>query len=414
MATIKVKFRPSTVPGKAGTVVYQVIHRRKVRLLSTHVRMLPARWEEYQTGTLPADNSPQLYQIERGLERLKEIVRSLEQEEQPYSVDDITERYHKKDLSPSLFEFMRQIINDLTQQNKFSTAHNYQSTMNSLRDFAHGVELIFADLNATFIEKYEAWLSKRDLSRNTLSFYMRILRATYNKAVRAGWATQTYPFQNVYTGIERTRKRAVPESTIARISQLELPPNSPLSMARDLFLFCYGTRGMSFVDLAHLRPSDIRGGVIRYNRRKTGQRMEVRIEKPMADILKRYKRSNGNPTPFLFPLLTANDQAARYRQYQTALRQYNRLLGQLSRMVEADSGITSYVARHSWATAARAHNIPIAVISEGMGHTSERTTEIYLASLDNSVIDNANRIIVEWLETVSSRETELQAAKVAK
>ena len=103
MATIKVKFRPSTVPGKAGTVVYQVIHRRKVRLLSTHVRMLPARWEEYQTGTLPADSSPQLYQIERGLERLKEIVRSLEQEEQPYSVDYITVRYHKKDLSPSLF-----------------------------------------------------------------------------------------------------------------------------------------------------------------------------------------------------------------------------------------------------------------------------------------------------------------------
>ena len=134
----------------------------------------------------------------------------------------------------------------------------------------------------------------------------------------------------------------------------------------------------------------------------------------MADILKRYKRSKKEPTPFLFPLLTTNDQAARYRQYQTALRQYNRLLGQLSRMVEADSGITSYVARHSWATAARAHNIPIAVISEGMGHTSERTTEIYLASLDNSVIDNANRIIVEWLETVSSRETELQAAKVAK
>ena len=241
---------------------------------------------------------------------------------------------------------------------------------------------------------YNAFLVQRGLVRNSVSFYMRVMRAIYNKAVRQRLVEQQSPFVDVYTGIDHTRKRAVSESLIAELYRLKLEPDSALAMCRDLFIFSYCTRGMAFIDIAYLKRSNIQNGVICYARRKTGQLLKIKIEPSIQRIIDRYADPN---RPYIFPILRTMDVAESYEQYQYALNTHNRLLGRLSKILGCVR-LTSYTARHSWATAARNHNVPISVISQGMGHTSERTTQIYLTMLENSVIDEANRGIIGLLE----------------
>ena len=152
---------------------------------------------------------------------------------------------------------------------------------------------------------------------------------------------------------------------------------------------------MAFVDIAYLKRSNLQNGVIYYARRKTGQLLSIRVEPCIQRIIDRYANIN---SPYLFPILTSTEAAVAYKEYCRALNTHNRLLGRLSKMLGCGCKLTSYTSRHSWATVARNHNVPVSVISQGMGHTSEHTTQIYLAMLENSVIDEANRGILMCLE----------------
>ncbi len=246
---------------------------------------------------------------------------------------------------------------------------------------------------------YSDYLSGRGLVRNSISFYMRILRAAYNAAVREGLVEQRYPFRGVYTGVDGTRKRALDEQILLRLQRLDLRRTPSLSMARDLFIFSFSTRGMAFVDMAFLRKSDIRDGTLSYTRRKTGQRLHVGLEPCARIIIERYGTLRPE-SPYLFPLLTSEDLPTAYRQYRTALGYYNDRLRRLGRLLGEPLRMSSYVARHSWATAARKRDIPLSVISAGMGHTSERTTRIYLDSLADSAVDRANHEILRALNEI--------------
>ena len=225
---------------------------------------------------------------------------------------------------------------------------------------------------------------------------MRILRSIYNKASHQHIVEQSFPFQNVYTGIDRTRKRAIDKDTILRLLKQDLSFSPSLSFARDLFIFSYCARGMAFVDIAFLRKQDIHNGTISYTRRKTGQRLIIRLEPCMDNILKRYAGTTKSSW-YVFPLLSSENPEIAFKQYQTALGLYNRQLKKISNLMGLDTLLSSYTARHTWATVARNHHVPISVISAGMGHSSEKTTQIYLASLENSIIDNANRDLLAAL-----------------
>ncbi|MDR0895774.1 MAG: site-specific integrase [Prevotellaceae bacterium] len=289
---------------------------------------------------------------------------------------------------------MQQQIELLENNNQMGTARNYRQAYHSLSTFRGGKDLSFHQFDDQLIEAYNAYLVKRGLVRNTISFYMRILRSVYNKAAEKCFVKQTYPFRNVYTGIDNTRKRAVDEDVISLLCKLNLQYSPPLQLARDLFLFSYATRGMAFIDMAYLRKKDIHDGVLNYTRHKTGQLMQVRIEADVQQLIDRYAPS-GRKSPFLLPILKTEREPECYAQYKVALNYYNRLLKRLSELLGLESGLSSYTSRHSWATAARNHNIPLNVISAGMGHSSEQTTRIYLATLENNVIDDANQSLID-------------------
>ena len=196
-----------------------------------------------------------------------------------------------KKTSESLLQFMNLLIALLLKNGQLRTMQHYKATLKSYMRFRDNKDITFKEIDAKEMQSYEAYLKNvAKVCNNTSSFYLRILRATYNKAVEKGYASQQNPFKDVYTGIAKTNKRAIPTESVSSIKRLDstavLTPKQEL--ARDTFMMCFYLRGISFIDLAHLRKSDLKDGFISYTRSKTGQRISIRWEKEMQDIVDKY------------------------------------------------------------------------------------------------------------------------------
>jgi len=402
MATVKVKFRKSSVEGKAGTIYYQLCHRQSNRQITTRMHVLPHWWDaEKETFVTGADSSGlsarYQRQIEKDLTCIRRILCEWDGAEKDYTLEEVIARFRTLDENGDIMlSCLATLVDELKGNDQWGNARNLQRALNSFSSFLGGLNVPLKQVDERLVMEYEQWLRARKVSKNSSSFYMRTLRSAYNKVINRNQMEQTFPFRNVYTGVERTRKRAVHEDTIIRIQKLDLAHSAPLAFARDLFIFSYCTRGMSFVDIAYLKKEDISGGVLSYVRHKTGQRLTISIEPCTKEIIKRYESSVRN-SPYLFPIITSDNPEEAFRQYQTALGYHNRKLKKLGKLLGEDLHLSSYTARHSWATVARRHNVPLPIISAGMGHTSEKTTLIYLDFIENSLIDDANKEILEAL-----------------
>lgn len=402
MTRIKIKLRLSTVSGRAGTVYYQISRKKEVRQITTNIRLLPEEWDASAGCVCKSVYSGYFrlsmiqHRIDREVGQLRQIIRSLELSGEDFSARTVVEYFCSSRKVVSVLSYGQHLISRLTEKGKLGSARNLRCTLSSFADFLHGKDIALSMLDEVVVGEYADWLAKRGITSNSSSFYMRNLRSVYNRAVREEGIEQTFPFRYVYTGIDKTAKRSVDEKVIIRLKGLELNDISGLGFARDLFLFSYCTRGMSFVDMAYLRHKDIRNGYICYKRKKTGRPLSIRIEQIVQEIINRYqKRTTGSC--YLFPILHTEDDEQSYKQYQTGLRYYNKQLKKLASLLGENIVLTSYTSRHTWASTARKHNIPVAVISDGMGHTSEKTTLIYLSSIDTSVIDRANAELVSSL-----------------
>ena len=397
MTSVKIKFRPSTVEGKEGGIYFQIIHNRVVRQLNTDYKVFAHEWDaDAESINVGGERSNTLCGIKEHLEwdtaRLEEVIWQLETERRKYTADYVITAFHRMTKEASFFSFMHGVIAQLKQLGKVRTSETYTATLNSFMAFREEQDVPLDGLSSDLMLLYEAYLKARGVRMNTISFYMRNLRAVYNRAVEKRLTPQNNPFRHVYTGVDKTVKRAIPIKTIKALKDLDLSMKPSSDFARDMFLFGFYTRGMSFVDMAYLKKSDLQNGILTYRRRKTGQQLTIKWEKCMEEIVAKYPQ---NSTIYLLPII--KEQGNERRQYDNALHLVNYRLKELSKILKLQRPLTMYVARHSWASAAKAKNVPLSVISEGMGHDSEATTQIYLASLETSVVDKANKMILELL-----------------
>lgn len=404
MATIKVKIRLSSVEGKEGTLFYQVIHGRVARQIKSGYRLLPTEWDERSENVilplLDADRKNYLLKLKKNVTedilRLKYIIRKLECSKDTYTSDKIVELYHDRTASEAggFISFTENLVTELKRIGRVRTAETYTTVLNSfMRFWGKRDDIPLDGVDSSLIVEYETWLRAKDICPNSSSFYMRNLRAIYNRAIEKGLAQPRNPFKHVYTGVDKTVKRAVPLKVIRQIRELDLTLSPSASYARDLFMFSFYTRGMSFIDMAFLKKKDLQNGILSYRRHKTGQQLFIKWEKPMQEIIDKYDTGN---TPYLLPIIMDTGKDER-RQYKNAAHLVNEKLKQLGMQLLLAVPLTMYVSRHSWASAAKSKNVPLSVISEGMGHDSEKTTRIYLASLDTSIVDKANSLILKSL-----------------
>ncbi len=350
MATIKVKFRPSTVADREGTIYYQIIHERKVRQLLSDYHVFSSEWDESRsmvTATQKSDRKSYILSIRERIrwdvERLTKISRKLEADDLAYTADDVIDEFNRYANEYSLFNFMEGIIIKLKQNGKIRTSETYTAALNSFKKFRKNEDIILDCLTSKIMEAYEAWHQSRGVAPNTISFYTRILRAVYNRAVEDEIIENRNPFRHVYTGVDKTVKRALPLSIIKKIKALDLSLTPALDYARDMFMMSFMLRGMSFIDMAYLRKTDLANGYVIYRRRKTGQQLTIEWTKEMQLILDKYPE---NASDYLLPIIR-NPGTNERCTYRNASYNINHNLKKIAEKIGISIPLTLYVARHS-------------------------------------------------------------------
>ena len=290
----------------------------------------------------------------------------------------------------SFFDFFHCQIERLRNSGCVRTSETYRAALRKFQRFRNGEDLSPVRIDTELMEGFQTFLRNQNLCLNTISFYMRILRAVYRRCVNMGMTRDRHPFRNVYTGIAKTVKRALLAEDVQQLNKVELASPDE-RFARDMFMLSFYLRGMSFVDMAYLRKSDLQDGVITYKRHKTGQMLSIRMEPQMETIISRYQLKD---SPYMLPIIGKPGVGVERNQYRTMQTRINLDLKTVAKKAGLKRKLTMYCARHSWASIARDKQMPISAISMGMGHANERTTGIYLSTVSMTLIDDCNREII--------------------
>lgn len=292
-------------------------------------------------------------------------------------------------MSQSFSQFAVRCSAQLEKDGRFSTARLYRNAVQSFSGYMRRSEVRFSDLTRKHLCAYERELRRRNYRPNTISTYMRMLRAIYNKGVDAGYAHFIHRlFHDVYTGIDISRRRAldVKDLKILICGKTDKPSlRRTQKIAASLYSLC----GMSFVDFMNINFSTVNSGVLTYSRHKTGTSISIAVMKrtmKMVDDLK-LPRSD---------MRTAEG----YRKYQSRLRRFNSSISRLAASLGITHRVSSYTLRHSWATAALRNHVPVELISAALGHRSIKTTQIYLGGFSAEEIGAANSKVCRCLEVV--------------
>lgn len=387
--SVSTLLRPTSIKGES-TIYYRIRIANRTRLISSHIRIRTSQWN----GTQPV--VPYLRsRLDCDLSRLRRLLLSAS----PSRLDAIISDFRSHAGELTLTEYLDSCIDTLRSEHRYATAHNYRALRSSLSLYAGGQLPLLREVDRQWVEGYYLWLLSRPLSPNTVSFYLRILKAVIHKAQRQSLHTADNPFLHIRLPHQPTRKRAISGQLLQNIASLDLDDAPRMRLARDIFLFSFMTRGMPFVDIAYLTDANLSGDILTYRRRKTGAAMRVRLEPAALQILRRYAAPGRRR---LFPLISEFDTemckeridgciSKEYQEYKKALQCYNLHLRRIGEMAGVPARLTSYVSRHSWATLQQRSHVPLSVISASLGHHSERTTLVYLAGIESSEIDEANR-----------------------
>ena len=394
MISIETKFSPDSRNAEIGGIYYFITNGRESRTVFSGLSILREEWNT-KSGVIAL-------RVERRqfILFVRECIRN---DIRGFSL--LLDNAHKATLVEVynqfvdildvkyLSMFMRRTIFMMFDQGRIRCFETYVSALRSFLRFRKREDILLADVNSDVLVSYQSYLKARGLIKNSTSFYMRILRSVYNKAIMEELIPEKYPFRAVYTGVDKTIKRALPLQKLRKIKSMDLSYNKGLEFARDMFLFSFYTRGMSFIDMAYLKKSDLNDGILVYKRRKTGQKLCVRCELCTHFIIRKYTVKD---SPYILPIIKKPNEGDRI-QYKRIMSYVNANLRIIGKKLKLEYPLTMYVARHSWASVALTKKVPLSVISHGMGHDSELTTRIYLSTIDANLIDNANRTIIKCL-----------------
>lgn len=298
-------------------------------------------------------------------------------------------------FSPLAASFIGGLSVSLMASGHYARSIHYASASRSILLFSGNPALpLHLLFSRGFLRRYEAFLTdERHCRRNTVSFYTRTLRSIYNQAVKSKRLSPVAGlFDEAFTGSAPTVKRAVSAGVVARILTGDLSGTPRLEECRDLFLLSLYLQGMTFIDLAHLRKSSLQGDRIAYRRSKTGSPVEVVVLPEARAIFDKYAH-RVKDSPYLLPLITRVGEAGR-RQYESARHRQNRQLKDLAARLGITENLTTYVARHTWATLAYHGGTEVGVVSQGMGHHGEEVTRAYLAAFGRDRIEQANHVVL--------------------
>ena len=320
----------------------------------------------------------------------------------------------RKNAKDDLRLYMPEVIGMLKREGKFPAMHVYACTLRSYEKFCAeerypknttaslSMQEIFTPER---LKEYEDWLAGQQSSPNTISTYMRTLQAVYNRWMSPGIeGYNPVLFKDVYTKVESRTKRALTAEQMEQLRNTDFSVLTPCQQqVLTYFLLMFMLRGMPFIDLAHLRKSDLRNRRITYRRHKTGKLMVVDVPPDAMRLLQKYR--DKTDSEYLVPLLHGGlFMEEHHQRYQETLRHFNRELARLMKQLLPGVSVSSYTARHTWATLAYHSGVPVGLISQSLGHSSIRVTMTYLKPFDAEVIDRVNKQVISLVKKSKKRK----------
>lgn len=380
-------------------IVLRVFKDGKKKIIRMGISVHPEHWDATKNKIKSnCPNKEYLDSIITGsLSKYQKQILEFQSIGKNYSLNQLIEAVDKPLRNISVSEYLESIIQGLMKENRVGNATHYQALYNSLEKFLKINQLQFVDIDVAFLNKYETHLRGIGNKGNTISIKMRTLKAVYNRAVKDNIIKQDYyPFNdyNVSKLKDATRKRSISKEDIQKIIDLDVKaiikrPQSLIQFSKDLFLFSYLGCGINMVDMAHLRKENLFDNRVMYKRHKTGKQISFLLHPLAKDIMEKY---NSNLTGYIFPILddsvhtTAEQQ---FRRIKKITYVANKNLKKIGDAIGLQIPLTTYVSRHSFATILKRSGVNVAIISEALGHSDLKTTQIYLDTFENSQIDEA-------------------------
>lgn len=398
MATFKIVLKDKALSNGLFPIYLRITKDRKRKYISTGFSCELSHWNENKSEFRKSykdyvQKNAVLQNLKNRAEKIFSDALAIGED---ITLSEFEEKFFnfKKDKKVNLLEFWNEKIENLITAKQVGNARAYRDTKNSFFNFiGTKKELFFKDITPELLNKYELFLRSNGGTDGGISVKMRTIRALYNSAIQTGLASKEhYPF-NTYK-ISKLKsgnsKRALEYDDVEKIINLDLEQYFDLIDTRNYFVFSYYTRGMNFYDMMLLEWEDIQADKIIYTRRKTKTRFSIKILEPVREILDYYKAQQKN-TKYVFPILTSDDLTPMQIEYRKdkILKKYNKELKKIASICGIEAKITSYVARHSFATNLKQKGISTDIISEAMGHQNLAITQAYLKDLENSVIDDA-------------------------
>ena len=387
-------------PLKDGTfpLMLRVTKDRKRKYVSLGLSLHEKFWDFEKSK--PKRNCPNKEQIERLIAaktaEYNDLIVEMTSQQREYTVETLVSHFHNQVRCATVVELYDKLIDDMKRGGKLGNAGVYKYSRTSLLKFTgQRLQIPFSDLDAVWLRRYENWLRTSGCGDTTISQLFRTLRSVFNKAVELQLVKRDYyPFDayKVSKFDTRTKKRAIAKEDVRKVIALDLSQGYPSErLARDIFVFSYFGAGINFADIALLKYGNVRDGRVQYVRKKTGKPINFLLTEEMRNIIVKYQRQGQTDEDYIFPILDRRvhrTEQQRYDRTHKVLTNTNRWLRKIGQRVGIEH-LTTYVARHTFATVLKRSGVNIAIISESLGHSDLSTTQIYLDSFENSQIDAA-------------------------
>lgn len=387
---------------KTYPLIIRVTNKSKSRSIPLNTSLLSTDWDEKLQVVLKSNPNYKLinHNIKKRYIEVEKMILKLDEDANRLSISAIRNKILNKGKKTTVFEFTETLIKQMKSSGKIGNAKVYQGTINRLILFSKSKDLEFADITYDFLVKYEASLISSGLMGNSVSLYLRTLRSIYNKAIKSQIVERTlYPFHQISIRHEKTKKRAISKEKIKIIENAELPDDTNFLNARNYFILSFNLIGISFMDMALLKNSNIVEGRLTYIRKKTGKYYSIKLTEKAKAIVEYYQinQLKKNATNYLLPIIPnhcSTNPLDEYKYAKMGLKLCNTYLRKIATLYSIEEHLTTYVTRHSWATIAKKMGYSVDLIAEALGHSfGNKVTSVYLDSFDSEVIDEMNEKI---------------------
>ena len=394
-ATVNVLcYKSKTLSNGEHPIMLRVCKGGKKKYVGLGISVNPKYWDFEKSK--PKRNCPNREQIIKAIneqeQKYSEQILEFSTEQREYSPATLIEAVAPVRKAKTVDDLFNDYICQLKDEGRLGYALSVQQVRNSLLKFKGHSDIFFSEIDVNWLKSYESWLRCCKLEDNTIGIRFRTLRAVYNLALTEGLVkTDLYPFKKYKVSKlhKETAKRAITKEQVKQFIEYDVSEvRFYKKLAVDMFTFSYLMGGINFTDMAFLTDKNIDGGRMVYVRQKTKKLIILPLQEKAVEIMNRYRSPQRK---YIFPILDNRERTPRQirNRIYDVLANVNGHLNDIGKELGIEMKISSYTARHSYATVLKRSGVSTSIISESLGHSSERITQIYLDSFDNEQVDEA-------------------------